>query len=132
MATALSPPPEISRMLGRACADCHSNETRWPWYSRLEPAATMIAGDVDRGRAALNFSEWPAGAKGAGWLLAGCSAVESGVMPKQPYRLLHPDAAVSRADADRFCSWAREQARVLLAQSRAGRGHKAEARNNQP
>jgi len=42
------PPPEIAAMLHAACYDCHSSETKWPWYSRLAPMSWLIAGDVNK------------------------------------------------------------------------------------
>lgn len=50
--------PEGKAVLRRACYDCHSNETRWPWYSRVAPASWLTARDVREGRAELNFSAW--------------------------------------------------------------------------
>ena len=49
---------EVVSVLRRACYDCHSNETTWPWYSRIAPVSWVIARDVNKGRAALNFSTW--------------------------------------------------------------------------
>ncbi len=51
-------PPEIEATLRRACYDCHSNETRWPWYSRVAPLSWFIVRDVEVGRKEINFSEW--------------------------------------------------------------------------
>ena len=53
--------PQTLKLAQRACFDCHSNETVWPWYSYLFPMATLIQNDVERGRAVLNFSEWQPG-----------------------------------------------------------------------
>ena len=50
--------PEVVSVLRRACYDCHSNETVWPWYSRVAPVSWVIGRDVHEGRAALNFSTW--------------------------------------------------------------------------
>jgi hypothetical protein len=50
--------PEVVSVLRRACYDCHSNETVWPWYSRVAPLSWVIAHDVNEGRAVLNFSTW--------------------------------------------------------------------------
>jgi len=49
-------------MARRACFDCHSNETVWPWYSSIAPVSWLVQRDVDEGREKLNFSDW----KGAG------------------------------------------------------------------
>src|SRR5262245_21993196 len=51
-------PPEVKAILRRACYDCHSNETVWPWYSRLAPLSWLISRDVHEGRSKLNFSTW--------------------------------------------------------------------------
>ena len=114
----LSPPPGVARTLQHSCGDCHSNQTTWPWYSRVEPVATLIGSDVERGRAAMNFSEWPSDSKSVGLLLGSCSAMESGIMPKQPYRSMHPDAAPSRDQVQEFCNWSREQAQRLMSMRR--------------
>ncbi|MCI0528769.1 MAG: heme-binding domain-containing protein [Nitrospira sp.] len=50
--------PQTRGLVERACFDCHSNETVWPWYSRIAPMSWMITRDVYEGREELNFSEW--------------------------------------------------------------------------
>src|SRR5450759_4293447 len=50
--------PEVRTILHRACYDCHSNETVWPWYSRIAPLSWLIAHDVHEGRDNLNLSTW--------------------------------------------------------------------------
>src|SRR5471030_1148435 len=54
-----APPPEVAAMLHSACYDCHSSETKWPWYSRVAPMSWLIANDVRDGRENLNLSDWP-------------------------------------------------------------------------
>ncbi|HNY40607.1 MAG TPA: heme-binding domain-containing protein, partial [Bryobacteraceae bacterium] len=56
--TIAQPPKAVSAVLDRSCRDCHTNRTTWPWYSRVAPASFLIAQDVRKGRAHLNFSEW--------------------------------------------------------------------------
>ena len=51
-------PPAVAAVLRRACYDCHSNETVWPWYSHVAPVSWLLARDVREGRAELNFSVW--------------------------------------------------------------------------
>ena len=51
-------PQPVMDLLRRACFDCHSNETVWPWYGKVAPFSWMIARDVNNGRAVLNFSNW--------------------------------------------------------------------------
>lgn len=54
----LGAPPHVEAILRRACLDCHSNETRWPLYSRIAPGSWLMARDVTQGRQHLNLSEW--------------------------------------------------------------------------
>src|ERR1051325_1882435 len=49
---------KVADVLRRACADCHSHETEWPWYAKLSPVSWMVARHVSDGRAKLNFSNW--------------------------------------------------------------------------
>ena len=51
-------PPNVEAILTRACADCHSNRTRWPWYSSVAPVSWLVVNDVNEGRRHLNFSDW--------------------------------------------------------------------------
>ena len=51
-------PVEVTQIFQSACYDCHSNETRWPWYSEISPFAWVISNHVTQGRKALNFSIW--------------------------------------------------------------------------
>jgi hypothetical protein len=50
--------PLTRELAARACFDCHSNLTSWPWYSNIAPVSWLIQRDVDGGRGSLNFSEW--------------------------------------------------------------------------
>lgn len=119
----LAVPPRVGDLLRRACYDCHSSTTRWPWYSTVPPVAGLIQDDVKHGRAVLNFSEWATGpgkspARAATALTAACAAVRQGEMPKPPYLLLHADAQLRQEDIDFFCSWTQQQARQLLTLAR--------------
>jgi hypothetical protein len=55
-----APSRDVAAAIGRSCRDCHSNQTSWPWYSRISPVSWLIADDVKEGRAKLNFSQWNA------------------------------------------------------------------------
>lgn len=54
----INAPQGVSEILRESCYDCHSNETTWPWYSKIAPISFLVAGDVNDGRKHLNFSEW--------------------------------------------------------------------------
>src|ERR1700712_1596777 len=60
LATNVSMPAPVSAMLERACVNCHSNNTKWPWYTHLAPASWMVAKDVQDARKTMNFSRWSA------------------------------------------------------------------------
>jgi hypothetical protein len=104
-------PLKTQELLRRSCYDCHSNETRWPAYSHVWPASALMYSDVSRARRAMNFSEWPAiddphdARHAAGLLMASCAAMQSGLMPRHQYLLMHPDARVSADEAKQFCVW---------------------------
>jgi len=101
-------PAPVRSALRGACFDCHSNETRWPWYAQVAPVSWWIVSDVDEGRAELNFSEWGAlpaekRERRAGQVL---DEIESDAMPPKSYRRLHGDAAVSAAELLLLRRWA--------------------------
>jgi len=79
----------------RACFDCHSNESTWPWYSHVAPASWLVQNHVDEGRRALNFSDWSRNYREADE--AG-EVVLAGEMPPRSYTLLHPEARLTSAE----------------------------------
>ena len=85
-----------------ACYDCHSNETRWPWYTNVAPVSWLVQNDVEGGRSALNFSEWnrPQG-EGAGEIT---EVVREGEMPPFYYAWMpnHRDARLSDGEKAAF------------------------------
>jgi hypothetical protein len=105
-------PARVTATLRRACFDCHSNETRWPWYARLPVASHLIARDVREGRAQLDWSAWGAYNRfdRAELLDKACERASRGAMPPWQYRLLHPDARLSTPEVDEFCAWSRREA----------------------
>lgn len=79
----------------RACFDCHSNETVWPWYSHVAPVSWLLQRDVDEGRSKLNFSEWDKPQKEAD---EAAEAVREGEMPMWIYLPAHPEARFTEAE----------------------------------
>jgi hypothetical protein len=95
-------------VLDRACRDCHSNATVWPWYTQIAPASWLMAYGVTKGRKAVNFSEWatyPPEAQRT-LLSASCQDVSDGKMPG-PYTLLRPETRLSAQDVETICASAR-------------------------
>jgi hypothetical protein len=101
-------PPEVEAVLRRACYDCHSNETTWPWYSYVAPVSWLIARDVHKGREELNFSTFnrlstrqQVEAMHEAW-----EEVEEGEMPPWFYLPPHPEARLTQADLAVLRAWA--------------------------
>ena len=105
----LTAPMEIDGLLQRACYDCHSNETRWPWYAYVAPASWLVAWDVSHARSHLNFSTWGdyPPTKQRKKLEALVEMIEQDEMPLWYYRPFHPDAHLSQEERDRLIAWAR-------------------------
>jgi len=102
-------PDNIKTILRRACYDCHSNETQWPWYSEIAPVAWLVADDVNKGRKHLNFSQWGGydEFKQGKKLEEIVEEIESGEMPLGNYTLLHPSAKLTKADIRDIKIWAK-------------------------
>jgi hypothetical protein len=104
-------PPEVETILRRACYDCHSNETRWPWYSRIAPLSFLLVRDVKEGRRELNFSIWNRyeQRRKARKLKEIVKEVEQGDMPPWYYIPVHPDAKLSQGHREAIMKWAKQQ-----------------------
>lgn len=82
-----------------ACFDCHSNETEWPWYTNVAPMSWLTQRDVDRGREALNFSEWD---RPQGEAEEVTEVIAEGEMPPWYYAMLHAGARLSDQEQQRL------------------------------
>ena len=107
-----APPPAIAAMLKNSCYDCHSFETKWPWYSYIAPVSWYVARDVNAARASLNFSDWPHDDAGRARKRWGHIAdeVESGEMPLSSYTRMHPQARLDAQQRAELVKWASGQA----------------------
>jgi len=83
---------ETRALAKRACFDCHSNETVWPWYSSIAPVSWLVARDVSEGRRAMNFSDWSQTTE-RGQKVA--RQVQRGEMPPSFYLPMHPTAQLT-------------------------------------
>jgi mono/diheme cytochrome c family protein len=92
--------PKTRDLFARACANCHSNETTWPWYSTIAPVSWLIQSDVDEGREHFNASEYdpqsPRKARDA------AEEVLSKEMPPWFYLIGHPEAKLTDAERLKF------------------------------
>ncbi len=102
-------PAPVESLLRRACYDCHSNQTRWPWYAHVAPVSWFAARDVDRGRQHLNFSTWDKYADDPETLIRKLRNIDKVMhndsMPLWYYRPLHSDAHLNDADRRLLDDW---------------------------
>jgi len=84
--------PATRELAVRACFDCHSNRTTWPWYSHVAPFSWVVQHNVDSARSVLNFSDW-----GHTYQMREQAAanVIAGEMPPRTYRMMHPMAKLT-------------------------------------
>jgi hypothetical protein len=104
--------PAVATLIKASCFDCHSNETRWPWYCEVAPMSWLVVNDVTDGRKHLNFSEWGKYTKSKRVLKLGqiYEQVSKNEMPLPKYLTIHADARLSAADRDSLTNWTeREQ-----------------------
>ena len=88
--------PRTQELFNRACADCHSNETKYPWYSKIAPVSWLIAHDIEEGREKMNVSM--IGVQPKNKLKDAADEVKEGEMPIPPYLIAHPEARLSDAE----------------------------------
>jgi hypothetical protein len=112
LVVSLAVPADVAAILKRSCADCHSHETSWPWYSQVSPVSWWLLQHVDDARKDLNLSTWGTYSPGRKnrKLNQMCEQVEQKAMPLPSYLLLHPGARLSDADRARLCEWTKSLA----------------------
>lgn len=91
--------PQTRELVKAECFQCHSNETEWPWYSKVAPASWLLAFDVAEGRQHLNFSEWDKRPIRVGEMI---EEVGRGSMPPVQYTTFHPETKLQGAELDAF------------------------------
>ena len=106
-------PPEVQSVFKRACYDCHSSETVWPWYSHVAPVSWYVAHDVNVGRSHVNFQDWESQEnqkEALEHLGLTCKLMQQGRMPPEDYLFIHKNASVSQADINTVCAWTQKVA----------------------
>ncbi len=106
---------QVAAILDRCCKDCHSNQTRWPWYSHVAPVSWLVIDDVNEGREKLNLSEWGRydNTEASTLLRNMCREARASVMPLSSYTMIHRQAKLSPDDVKVLCDWTdAERARV--------------------
>jgi hypothetical protein len=107
----LQAPQEVMSILKRACYDCHSNQTVWPWYSNIAPMSWNIVSHVNNGRKALNFSEYnniePKIKQKR--LKRSIKTINNAMMPLENYIKLHDEAVLTKQDKQILIKWLKEE-----------------------
>lgn len=104
-------PPGVARTLDIACRDCHSNRTRWRWYSYVAPVSWWTIDHVKQGRADLNFSIWATYSERMREtrLHAMCAMSEKREMPLPAYAMVHSEARISDDQIRELCAWTKSR-----------------------
>lgn len=93
--------PQTRDLAKRACFDCHSNETVYPWYANIAPVSFFLANHIREGREKLNFSEWDASNEDFDEVQ---KVIEKGEMPLGNYLMMHPEARLTEAEKEQLVS----------------------------
>ena len=108
-------PADVEAVLKRACYDCHSNETDWPWYSQVAPVSWFVADHVNQGRRHLNFSDWAGYSKQDRitklYLIGETVGLE--MMPLKSYLILHSEARLTDDEKKLIKEWAQAEQKKL-------------------
>ncbi len=110
LAARVQVPADVAAILDRSCRDCHSNDTRWPWYSNVAPVSWWVIDHVNHGRSHFNFSEWAKynSEEQQKLLKESCELSRKGAMPLPSYLLMH-DAAMSAKDVRTLCAFTQSE-----------------------
>jgi hypothetical protein len=102
-------PANVQAILKRACNDCHSNYTAYPWYANIQPLGLWLQHHIDEGKAELNFSIFNtySDKKKAHKMEEVAEMVERGEMPLESYTLIHGDAKLTKKEAQALITWAK-------------------------
>jgi hypothetical protein len=109
--------PSVVDVFAQACTNCHSDRTRWPWYSHVAPTSWMVENDVKRARERLNLSRWDSldATEQLSLLTAIATVVENREMPLHKYVVFHEEAKLSAEDSIQVIEWTRAERRRLRA-----------------
>jgi len=103
-------PENIGSLLQVSCYDCHSNNTRYPWYNKVQPIAYFLERHIKEGKAELNFSEWEAysNRRKNSKLRSIISQIQDDEMPLYSYTLIHRDAVYSDSEKEMVIEYMRD------------------------
>jgi hypothetical protein len=110
-------PPSVVDIFSQACINCHSEKTRWPWYSHVAPVSWLVESDVKRARERLNLSRWDTldAVEKRSLLTAIATVIENREMPLHRYVVFHSEVKMSTDDSVQVIEWTRAERRRLRA-----------------
>ena len=113
--TSTDVPENVREILTRSCKDCHSNETNYPWYSKIQPSASFLSGHIAEGRNELNFSVWNTyeTRRKIRKLDEICEMVGEKQMPLPSYLWIHWNSKLSENDINILCDWTKAEQQRL-------------------
>ena len=108
-------PEKVRAILKRSCADCHSNETEYPWYSKIQPSGWFLSDHIETGRQELNLSVWKTyePRRQRRKLSEICEQVQAREMPLPSYLWIHRDAVLSDDDIKTLCDWTEAESAAI-------------------
>ncbi|MGI9054350.1 MAG: heme-binding domain-containing protein [Pyrinomonadaceae bacterium] len=109
--SATAVPENVQAIFNRSCNDCHTNETVYPWYSKIQPAAWFLADHIKEGRSEMNFSLWNTyeARRKKRKLEEICEQIETKAMPLPSYLWIHRDAELSDVEIKTLCDWTKSE-----------------------
>ena len=109
-------PDTLAGIFLNSCYDCHSNNTKYPWYGGIAPASWFINKHVVEGKASLNFSSWGImdWAQKISLLDDICEECSDGAMPLKSYLLNHRTSVLSPQEIEAICEWAEQEAMEIM------------------
>ena len=109
-------PKHLAELIKNSCYDCHSNQTVYPWYSRISPVSWYLRKHITKGKEDLNASEYGSLDKAdkIELLVDLCEVVEAGTMPLISFTLIHKEAKLSQEDIEALCIWSEEEALKVM------------------
>ena len=112
--TETNPPEDVKHVLKNTCYDCHSNDTKYPWYNNIAPVSYWLADHVEHGKGELNFSEWErySSKNKSHKLEEVVEVIEDNAMPLKEYTWMHTEAKLTDVQKQTIIKWAK-QSRAL-------------------
>lgn len=112
-------PPKVKSILQISCYDCHSNNTKYPFYNKLQPVAWFLNNHIEEGKEELNFSEFASYSvrRQKSKLKSIISQIEDEEMPLSSYTIIHSDAILSENDREIIINWAENLRKKLRMKS---------------